>query len=165
MLKHGHSKNQKGTPTYVTWQCMKSRCNLETNKKYHNYGARGIKVCKRWEKFENFLADMGERPKGMTLNRKDNNKGYSKLNCVWSTMSDQIHNKRKRPGCSSQYFGVRFRKSDGRWIATIRKDYVAYSLGMYDLETDAARAYNKKAKELYGKNAQLNKLKQIGAGE
>jgi hypothetical protein len=73
---------------------MKKRCKNKNHHAYARYGGRGIKVCKRWEKFENFLADMGERPKGLTLERKNNDKGYYKENCCWATYKAQRANQR-----------------------------------------------------------------------
>jgi hypothetical protein len=72
---------------------MVSRCSNPNDSAYINYGARGITVCKRWLKFENFFADMGE-PNGLTLERKKNNLGYSKSNCKWATMKEQGNNRR-----------------------------------------------------------------------
>jgi len=93
--KHGHCANG-WTPTYHSWRSMKQRCLLLSDTGYHNYGARGIKICKRWiNSFENFLADMGERPPGMSLDRYPNNDGdYKPSNCRWATPKQQRANQR-----------------------------------------------------------------------
>ena len=72
---------------------MKQRCNNVNNQAYDRYGGRGIKVCDRWEKFENFLEDMGEPIKGMTLDRKDNDGNYELDNCHWVDMKAQSNNR------------------------------------------------------------------------
>lgn len=82
------------TPEWSAWSNMLQRCGNPAAQAYRNYGARGITVCKRWQKFENFLADMGPRPEGLTLERKNNNKGYSPGNCVWATPEAQTRNTR-----------------------------------------------------------------------
>lgn len=84
------------TPTYKSWQCMKSRCLDSNDPHYPDYGGRGIKICKRWLKFENFLEDMGKRPEGKTLDRKNNDKGYSKSNCRWASPKEQANNRRRK---------------------------------------------------------------------
>lgn len=84
-MKHGYF----GTRVYAVWTSMKQRCANPKHRAYHRYGGRGIKVCKRWEKFENFLADMGEPPIGLTLERRHNDKGYTKSNCFWATPKQQ----------------------------------------------------------------------------
>ena len=76
------------------WQGMKQRCNNPNNPGYRNYGRRGIKVCERWCKFENFLADMGKCLEGLTLDRKDNNGNYEPRNCHWTTWKKQANNRR-----------------------------------------------------------------------
>jgi hypothetical protein len=84
----------KKVSSYRIWSSMKERCQNQNHKCYEDYGGRGINVCDRWMKFENFLADMGDKPEGLSLDRVDNNKGYSKENCRWTTMAVQGSNKR-----------------------------------------------------------------------
>lgn len=87
--QHGHSKSL----TYVAWQGMKQRCSNPRTRFFKRYGGRGIKVCERWiVSFENFLSDMGERPSGLTLDRRDNNGDYCKDNCRWATDFEQQSN-------------------------------------------------------------------------
>lgn len=90
--KHGYY----GTPTNRAWSSARNRCNNQNNKDYIHYGARGIRMCKSWDIFENFLADMGEKPKGLTLDRINNNGNYEPGNCRWATYSQQNSNQRKR---------------------------------------------------------------------
>lgn len=87
-------KKNKGL-TYRTWECMRSRCNNLNRTAYKDYGGRGITICKRWDKFENFFEDMGGKPKGLTIERIDNDKGYYKENCKWATKKEQSRNSRR----------------------------------------------------------------------
>ena len=75
---------------------MRERCLDRSNIGYHYYGGRGVTICERWGKFENFLADMGERPEGKTLDRIDNEGHYEPSNCKWSTAKEQTENRRPR---------------------------------------------------------------------
>lgn len=93
-VKHGHAVGGKVSGEYRAWQNMKERCLRTTNVRYKDYGGRGITVCSRWMKFENFLADMGLRPSGLTLERKDNDGNYEPSNCMWATLSAQMKNRR-----------------------------------------------------------------------
>lgn len=94
-LTHGHSVNYSDSPTYTSWRGMRGRCLNPHASNYDRYGGRGITVCDSWNKFENFLADMGERPKGTTLDRIDNNKRYEPSNCRWAEISEQNSNQRR----------------------------------------------------------------------
>jgi hypothetical protein len=98
MNKTNHNKKHGmwQTPTYNSWGCMIQRCYNVKYTDYHNYGGRGITVCDSWkESFLNFFNDMGERPIGTSLDRIDNNKGYSKDNCKWASRKEQARNMRK----------------------------------------------------------------------
>lgn len=89
-LKHGGI----GTATYKTWAAMRSRCNRPNDDAYENYGGRGIKICERWEDFNNFYADMGDRPPGAGIDRINNDGDYEPSNCKWSTHKEQSNNRR-----------------------------------------------------------------------
>lgn len=89
VTKHGKHLSR----TYVSWQHMKTRCSDPKHPSFHRYGGRGISVCERWLSFENFLADMGERPAGRTLDRVDNDRGYEPGNCRWATPKEQVNNR------------------------------------------------------------------------
>lgn len=94
-LRHGHtSVRGHYTTIYRAWINMKTRCFNIKSSHYLDYGGRGITVCSDWLIFENFFRDMGEPQKGYSLDRIDNNGGYNKENCRWSTISEQSRNKR-----------------------------------------------------------------------
>lgn len=83
-------------PTYYSWLAMRARCRNPKHPHFRNYGGRGIQICERWGKYQNFLADMGERPSGTTLDRFPNNDGhYEPGNCRWATWAQQVVNRRQ----------------------------------------------------------------------
>lgn len=106
---HGHATRGAKSPTYRAWESMLGRCERPSAGGYEFYGGRGIAVCERWHKFENFLADMGERPDGMTLDREESNGNYEPGNCRWATRKVQNRNRR----------GTRFITIEGRTLCLL----------------------------------------------
>ena len=87
--------NKQYTATYLAWRDMHNRCNNTAHTRYSDWGGRGITVCEKWNDFENFLCSMGEKPQGLSLERKDNDKGYYPDNCKWATPMEQSNNTRR----------------------------------------------------------------------
>ena len=117
-LIHGHLRKKEKTREYKTWQGMIARCSKPSNPSYRNYGARGITVCDRWKIFTNFLADMGPRPEGRSLDRYPNNDGNYELgNCRWATRKEQAANCRRRKDVEREKLR---RRAYGRMWGAIR---------------------------------------------
>lgn len=93
--QHGHCINGRQTSTYECWSAMHKRCSNPEHPSYKDYGGRGVSVCERWNDFANFLADMGEKPSGKSIDRfPDPNGSYKTDNCRWATAKEQNNNKR-----------------------------------------------------------------------
>lgn len=108
---HGHSTRTHKSPTWQSWHAMFARCTRPSHRFYARYGGRGITICERWQSFENFLADMGERQTGTSLDRIDNGGNYEPGNCRWADASTQQRNRAA--------YGPRF-EHDGRSL-TLRE--------------------------------------------
>lgn len=117
--KHGHFTGDKPTPTYRSWDSMWSRARRPSKCGRYN----GVKVCERWESFENFLADMGERPGGQTLDRINPFGDYTPDNCRWATPAQQQRNRRKTVLTEEDAEAIRNRRSAGERGVDLAKEY------------------------------------------
>lgn len=133
LTTHGRTK----TPEYRAWIDMRRRCNNPKAQQFEQYGGRGINVCERWNDFNNFFVDVGERPTSKhTIERIDVNGHYEPDNCKWATWYEQSHNRRAR-GNSGQN-GVCFKNN--KWCADIRVKGKRIHLGYFDDIQDAIDA-------------------------
>lgn len=127
--------NQSKSRTFRIWDNMLTRCNNPNSDRYHDYGGRGIKVCKKWHIFQNFYNDMGDCPEGHSIERVDNDGPYSPSNCKWIPLCQQVWNTRAR--------GYSWNEQDQKWRARIRSNYKQIHLGCFDTEKEARQAYQK----------------------
>lgn len=165
---HGATCGGSGSPEYQSYVAMMHRCYDSTRDSWEHYGGRGVIVEESsWleespKGFLNFLADMGNRPEGTSLDRIDTSGNYSKENCRWADRRTQSYNTRifKTDKSTSKYRGVSFsEKRNKKWMARIGNGAGGYIyIGQFDTEEEAALAYNDKAIEIHGENAILNEV-------
>lgn len=145
LKKHNHTTHTAKSRTYRAWSAMRQRCENVNCKAYPRYGGRGIVVCKRWQKFENFLEDMGELPPKLTLERKNNNGPYVKWNCVWATWAVQNGNRRWKRHYHRKYNlpqGVNPHKEKFTAAVTIKRQ--RFYLGIFSTPQQAQQAIRAK---------------------
>ena len=117
---------------YGVWEGFIQRCTNKNNPRYENYGGRGIDVSEDWLKFKNFYNDMGDPPPNLTLDRKDNDKGYSKENCRWATLSQQGLNKQVAKKSKTGITGVGWYKARSKWTARLTVNRSTCNLGYFN---------------------------------
>ena len=128
---------------YNTWKHMVDRCTNPNHKAYKDYGARGITVCEEWVDVRNFITWAEEtypHIEGISLDRIDNDGGYSPENCTWSDKTTQCINQRTRKDNKSGYVGVGFNKSKGKWEAYISVNNARKHIGQFDSKEEAVQA-------------------------
>jgi len=146
--KHGMYKHS----AYNAWANIRGRVYNKDNPAWKDYGGRGITMCREWEdSFKNFWTDMGDTYReGLSLDRIDTNGNYCKENCRWVEWDIQMHNKRKRGGCSSKHMVFYYYKDFGKYGAQITYNKTRENLGYFLNELDAATAYDNRSEQLYG---------------
>ncbi|AOQ26773.1 hypothetical protein [Vibrio phage S4-7] len=131
------------TPEYTSWRKMRERCLSPNCKDFPSYGGSGVEICPAWDNFLTFYEDMGDKPdSSYTLDRVNPDGGYSKDNCRWASPYTQARNQRSYKEVSSKFKGVHFREQDMKWVAKISIRGESCIIGTYQVEEDAAKAYN-----------------------
>lgn len=142
--EHVHGFSVVKHPLYYTWYNMLRRCYKETDKSYANYGGRGITVDPRWHEFKNFANDIGLKPdKSYSLERVDNDVGYSKANCKWASRSEQCANRRAFKTSQTGQPGV-LPLANGTYLARFDYEYERYHIGRFrslGAAVDARKAF------------------------
>ena len=137
LIKRNTTHDMTHSLEYNSWRGMIGRCTNPNNIGYSNYGGRGITVCKRWLKFENFLEDMGRKLEGLTIERKNNELGYFKENCIWANRTIQNRNQRLRKDNKTGVAGVFWESKSKKFHSVIIADNERHSLGYFNTIEEA----------------------------
>jgi hypothetical protein len=139
-----HTHGFSGHKLYDTWCGVIRRCTNKTHKDYCHYGGRGISVCEEWQDIKNFIEWAEETyVEGMSLDRIDNDKGYSPENCRWADRSIQNTNQRMRKDNSTGFVGVYWHKCSHKWAASIMTNKLKVNLGLFTTLEDAIKCRDK----------------------
>lgn len=139
-MKVVHTRHGDYTsPLYKVWNSMLQRCENPKDKRFYDYGGRGITVCKAWHKYEKFKEWSVDYKPGLSIERKNNDRGYCPSNCKWATRYEQQVNRRKSSRNKSGTEHVMWDKSRRKWRAEIMRAGKRYFLGRFTRKRDAAR--------------------------
>lgn len=155
-VTHGMSK----TDTYSIWNNMIYRCKSPTYREFHLYGGRGIKVCDRWLKFENFLADMGVRPEGHSIDRVDTNGDYEPQNCRWATDFDQARNQRTNKLSMEKAREMRALRKSGWTCAELAKRFDVTKESVYGVLK--SKQWDESAPSVEGRSSDVSLYRKTG---
>lgn len=152
-MKTYEQHGQRYTPEYQVWASIVKRCYDEGCAQYKDYGERGIIMSHDWRhNFSSFIRDMGQRPDGATIERRDVNKGYDRYNCYWELdRSVQAYNTRLRSNNTSGKAGVMWNTERGKWEAYIYQNKKRKRLGFFEDKEEAIVAREAAELEFYGK--------------
>lgn len=154
-------KGKTNTPEYSSFVSMHKRAGdlvVEGSKTKLQYYDQGIRVCERWsfspDGFKNFVQDLGQRPDGHTLERKDGSLGYTPENCIWETTGKQAFNRKVFSNSKSGCTGVVFDQSKNKWVAYINKEGKRTNLGTFEDKGSAVEARRLAEEMLYPDKAE-----------
>lgn len=128
------SKAPSNSATYRTWVKLRERCDRKADRYYHRYGGRGIRYCSRWKSFANFVADMGIRPEGMTLDRIDHDGDYTPENCRWATMTEQQRNRCSNKLTPAAAASIKERLAAGELASSLANEHHVSTALVYQIK-------------------------------
>lgn len=161
-IKRSTTHEGRYSLAYHSWRGIIQRCNNPKDRGYENYGGRGIFVCDRWLKFENFYEDMGDKVDiNLTIERVDNSKGYNPENCIWANRVTQNRNKRMQRNNTTGATGVYWRKRRECYHVSIGVNCKSVHLGYFAMLEQAIQARKAGEVKYWGKEAEVACAKKI----